>query len=74
MTAHFAAVHLGRRAKLEIFAQHLLNAARRIYGVPEFRFYALADGIRQVLYSSRRGIGPPKPPAQLAAQPLPLPL
>lgn len=72
--AHFAAVYLGRRAKLEVFAQHLLNAAQRIYGVPEFRFYALADGIRQVLYSSRRGIGPPKPPPDLAAQPLQLPL
>lgn len=71
--AHFAAVYLGRRAKLAIFAQHLLNAAQRIYGVPEFRFYALADGIRQVLYSSRRGIGPPNPPQELAAQPLPLP-
>lgn len=52
--AHFIAVHLCRRAKLEIFAQHLLNAARRIYGVPAFRFYALADGIRQVLNSSRK--------------------
>lgn len=72
--AHFAAVHLGRRAKLEIFAQHLLNAAQRIYGVPEFRFYALADGIRQILYSSRRGIGPPTPPDKLSAQSLPLPL
>lgn len=59
--AYFAAVHLGKQAKLAVFAQHLLTAAQRIYGVPEFRLYALADGIRQVLYSSRRGIGPPPP-------------
>ena len=59
--AYFAAVHLGKQAKLAVFAQHLLRAAQRIYGVPEFRLYALADGIKQVLFSSRRGIGPPQP-------------
>ncbi|MCP4203598.1 MAG: transposase [bacterium] len=59
--AYFAAVHLGKQAKLAVFAQHLLRAAQRIYGVPEFRLYALADGIKQVLFSSRRGIGPPPP-------------
>ncbi len=59
--AYFAAVHLGKHAKLAIFAQHVLRAAQRIYGVPEFRLYALADGIKQVLFSSRRGIGPPAP-------------
>ncbi len=57
--AYFAAVHLGKQAKLAIFAQHVLRAAQRIYGVPEFRLYALADGIKQVLCSAHRGIGPP---------------
>lgn len=60
--AYFAAVHLGKQAKLAVFAQHLLRAAQRIYGVPEFRLYALADGIKQVLFSSHRGIGPLPPP------------
>ncbi len=59
--AYFAAVHLGKQAKLAVFAQHLLRAAQRIYGVPEFRLYALADGIKQILFSSRRGIGSPPP-------------
>lgn len=27
--------------------------------VPEFRFYAVADGIVQLLFSSQRGLGPP---------------
>lgn len=31
--SYFAAVYLGRRAKLAIFARHLLEAAQRIYGV-----------------------------------------
>lgn len=72
VVAYFAAVHLGKQAKLQIFAQHLMRAARRIYGVPEFRLYALADGIKQVLFSSRRGIGPPATDPQNRTLPLPL--
>jgi len=70
--AYFAAVHLGKQVKLAVFAQHLLCAAQRIYGVPEFRLYALADGIKQVLFSSRRGIGPPSPIPDLGILLLPL--
>lgn len=76
--AYFAAVYLGQGAKLAIFARYLTEASQRIFGPPEFRFYALADGIRQILYSSRRGIGPPKPLPHdnnlLLPLPLPLPL
>lgn len=57
--AFFAAVVLGKRAKLQLLAEHLLRSAHRIYGVPEFRYYALADGIKQLLYSSQRGPSPP---------------
>lgn len=63
-TAYFSAVHLGRETKLQIFAQHLLQASERIYGVPEFRLYALADGIKELLFGSQQGIqpSPPRPP------------
>lgn len=44
-TAYFASVYLDKRAKLVILVQHIERAAKRIYGVPEFRFYAIADGI-----------------------------
>jgi hypothetical protein len=57
--AYFAAVYLGRRTKLKILACHMLDAAQRIYGIPEFRLYALADGINQILFSSNRSLGPP---------------
>ena len=53
----FAAVYLGRRAKLEILAQHVLKAAKRIFGMPDFRYYALADGIKDILSRSHRGLG-----------------
>ena len=45
--AYFACVHLGETVKLTILLQHIYKAAKRIYGVPEFRFYAIADGIKK---------------------------
>lgn len=57
--AYFAAVYLGKKVKLRLLQEHILRAAKRIYGIPEFRFYAVADGIKQLLYSSQRGLGPP---------------
>ena len=52
----FAAVYLGSRAKLEILAYHVLKAAKRIFGIPDFRYYALADGIKEVLSRAGKGI------------------
>jgi hypothetical protein len=51
----FAAVHIGYKPKLEILAFHALNAAQRIFGIPAFRYYALADGIREILSRAARG-------------------
>lgn len=61
----FAAVHLGLGAKLRILARHALRAAKRLFGIPDFRYYALADGIRMMLAGSGRGplLHPrPRPP------------
>ncbi len=52
--AFFIAVVLGTRIKLEILASHLLRAAKRLVGIPDFRLYALADGIREVCARSPR--------------------
>ena len=60
VTAYFARVYLGKRAKPAILVQHVERAAKRIYGVPEFRFYAIADGIKQLLFGRAAGIGPPR--------------
>lgn len=46
--AFFTAVVLGTSIKLNILASHLLKAAKRIFGIPDFHLYALADGIREV--------------------------
>jgi hypothetical protein len=43
------------RVRERILVQHILQAAKRIYGVPEFRSYALADGIKQILFGRSGG-------------------
>jgi hypothetical protein len=52
--AFFAAVYLGLGMKLRILAGHILKASKRLFGIPDFRLYALADGIRQFLFSQTR--------------------
>ena len=54
--AYFAAVYLGLRMKLRVLAGHVLRASKRIFGIPDFRMYALADGIRQYLYGQTQGL------------------
>lgn len=56
----FAAVHIGNKPKLEILALHALKAAQRIFGVPNFRYYALADGIKAILTRAGQGTMPQK--------------
>jgi len=63
--SYFAAVWLGRRAKLNILAMHAMNAAKRIFGIPDFRYYALADGIRNIF--KRVGKGTLYPRGYIAA-------
>jgi hypothetical protein len=45
----FTAVVLGAKMKLLILASHVLKAAKRLFGIPDFRYYALSDGIKEIL-------------------------
>jgi hypothetical protein len=58
--AYFAATFLGQQMKLRILCEKLLIISQRFFGIPPFRFYALADGIRQIL--SQAVLTPPEPP------------
>jgi hypothetical protein len=58
--AYFATVFLGQKLKLKILCEKLLIISQRFFGIPPFRFYALADGIRNLL--SRSSPGPPADP------------
>jgi hypothetical protein len=62
--AYFAATFLGQQMKLRILCEKLLIISQRFFGIPPFRFYALAEGIRKIL--SRAVFTPPEtPPASL---------
>lgn len=52
--AYFAAVWLGESLKLAVLASRVSRVAKRFFGVPEFHYYALADGIGVLL--SRLGL------------------
>ena len=54
--AYFTMAYLNLRTQLRVLTGHLLRAARRVFGIPEFRFYALADGIKAYLFCQKRGL------------------
>jgi len=54
--AYFTMVYLNLRTKLRVLTGHVLQAARRVFGIPNFRFYALADGIKAYLFGQKRGL------------------
>ena len=45
---YFTAVRTGTQAKLKILAFHVLKAAKRIFGIPDFRYYVPTDGIQTI--------------------------
>jgi len=58
--AYFAVTFLGQQMKLRILCEKLLVISQRFFGIPPFRFYALADGIRRIL--SQATFSPPETP------------
>jgi hypothetical protein len=59
--AYFAATFLGQKMKLRLLAEKILILSERFFGIPLFRFYALADGIRKVLSHGRPPTTAPPP-------------
>lgn len=53
--AHFTAVRVGMGARTKILALHMLDAAKRLFGIPNFRYYALADGMKDILHKAAKG-------------------
>lgn len=53
--AYFTMVYLETQMKVRALAGSLLRASKRIFGIPDFRFYALADGIWELLKRSDKG-------------------
>jgi len=47
--AYFSAVWLGETLKLAVLCTRVARVAKRFFGVPDFHYYALADGISVLL-------------------------
>ena len=60
----FAACILDHDARLRVMANFVEKAAKRLFGIPDFKYYALADGLR-ALFS--RHPGPPVTPRRTPA-------
>lgn len=65
----FAACILDHDQRLRIMAQYVETAAKRLFGIPDFKHYALADGM-SALFSRHPGKpervarAPARPPAR----------
>jgi hypothetical protein len=46
--AYFAAVLLDTASKLQVMAGQVLKAAKRVFGIPEFHYYCIADGLTSI--------------------------
>lgn len=46
--AYFASVVLDTQAKLRVMAGYALKAAKRLFGIPDFHYYAIADGLTSI--------------------------
>ncbi|MBQ6911899.1 MAG: transposase [Bacteroidales bacterium] len=53
----FAASWMGLGERLEILVSHVVDMSKRIHQVPEFFYYALADGIRRLFTRYGNGWG-----------------
>jgi len=63
----FVSVELGRKLKLNILLKKVYEKAKRFFEIPDFRQYAIADGIYRILFGQKSGLQekPQKPTNQL---------
>ena len=55
---YFLAVVLDKNQKLKLLTGHVLAAAKRVFGIPDFGYYALGDGISAILTRNPGQINP----------------
>lgn len=55
---YFISVELGKKLKLNILLKKIFEKAKRFFEIPNFRQYAIADGIYKVLFACKTGILP----------------
>jgi len=59
---YFLAVKLDMSQKLQIMTGHILKQAKRVFGIPDFKLYAIGDGLSTIFSRSPGKITIAKPP------------
>ena len=54
--SYFICVHIGLSEKLKILAAHAMKAAKRLFGIPDFNYYCIQDGVKSIFERTPRGI------------------
>jgi len=54
--AYFTSIYIGFSLKLDVMVQKIFILSKRLFGVPTFFNYAMADGIFELLKTTRSGI------------------
>ena len=65
---YFIAVLLDTNQKHKIIAGHVLRQAKRIFGIPDFKYYALGDGLSAIFKRSPGSYTDQKQPKSDPAQ------
>ncbi len=60
--AYFAAVYIGSKLKMKVLSAVIIKISQRIFGVADFRYYAIADGIKRLLGRDDKGLWRPTKP------------
>jgi hypothetical protein len=55
---YFVSAELGKKLKLNILLKKIYEKAKRFFEIPDFRQYAIADGIYRILFVSNTGFTP----------------
>jgi hypothetical protein len=58
---YFMAVKLDMAQKLKIMTGHILKQAKRVFGIPDFKFYAMGDGLSNIFRRSPGKLSGPTP-------------
>ena len=58
---YFMAVKLDMAQKLKIMTGHILKQAKRVFGIPDFKFYAMGDGLSNIFRRSPGKLSGPSP-------------
>lgn len=53
--AYFASVYIGSKLKMKVLSAIIMRISKRIFGIPDFRYYAIADGIKELLSRNIKG-------------------